>query len=571
MITKCGILRQLELRETAEENRHHVGPRHPGHRPADRAGVADASRGARGSASHRRSLSRPRLPADPAGQRHQPRRADGGVRVGRPRPAHRRARTVFGQSLRERRRHRRRRILHDRERRRDAPGPGVRVPELLPSREARCRSQPRNRLSCARGEPGRGVHERGRARGDRRRLVGGRRRGPEVRAHVLRSGSWPASCSARRCARRGSRRWSRHPTTSTWGAFQCYGSPEYRLRSTASAERPRFSKPPVSRGELIARLRSLAERAGGARGADLTRLVDEFRAQKTMILDGERWHDGETLAELANLAASSRNSPRRSSCIARRCTSPRRSRRCRRSNSSRTCSAARRRGSPSPRAPAPPRRRSRCSCEAIELARLARREAAADRRTARAARLGPQALGDAHRAATSGSNTCARRGRPTAMRDSSAPGKESYQLLNWLALGYLLKKQRRPELVVTGADRNWTLARRKNDSPGDRSFWDRVAVPDALLHVALFEGSLQRAESRRRDRRRVCQRAGDRSVRARARVGARSPRVPGGDAARPGVETEDGRGAGRRAPAAHRTAALMMSSDLSIALRSLPP
>jgi hypothetical protein len=44
--------------------------------------------------------------------------------------------------------------------------------------------------------------------------------------------------------------------------------------------------------------------------------------------------------------------------------------------------------------------------------------------------------------------------------------------------------------LITLARNELTLARQKNDSPGDRSFWDRVAVPDALLHVALFEGSL---------------------------------------------------------------------------------
>src|SRR5678815_1361386 len=70
-----------------------------------------------------------------------------------------------------------------------------------------------------------------------------------------------------------------------------------------------------------------------------------------------------------------------------------------------------------------------------------------------------------------------------------ARGKQSYQLLNWLALGFLLKKQPKQELI--GMARNeLALARQKNDSPGDRSFWDRVAIPDALLHVALFEGSL---------------------------------------------------------------------------------
>ena len=96
---------------------------------------------------------------------------------------------------------------------------------------------------------------------------------------------------------------AQHPNTSTWGAFQCYGSPEYRLRSTVSSERPRFSKPPVSRGELIARLRSLAERAGGARGADLTGLAREFDTQKGLILASDRWQDGETLAALAGFAA----------------------------------------------------------------------------------------------------------------------------------------------------------------------------------------------------------------------------------------------------------------------------
>ena len=70
-----------------------------------------------------------------------------------------------------------------------------------------------------------------------------------------------------------------------------------------------------------------------------------------------------------------------------------------------------------------------------------------------------------------------------------ARGKQSYQLLNWLALGFLLKKQRRQALIAL-AQNELTLAKKTNDSPGDRSFWDRVAVPDALLHVALFQDTL---------------------------------------------------------------------------------
>ena len=48
--------------------------------------------------------------------------------------------------------------------------------------------------------------------------------------------------------------------------------------------------------------------------------------------------------------------------------------------------------------------------------------------------------------------------------------------------------------MIALAQNELTLARKKNDSPGDRSFWDRVAVPDALLHVALFEGTLNQSK-----------------------------------------------------------------------------
>ena len=282
---------------------------------------------------------------------------------------------------------------------------------------------------------------------------------------------------------------AQHPTTSTWGAFQCYGSPEYRLRSTASSERPHFSKPPVSRGELIARVRSLAERAGGARGAELTALAKEFETQKRLILDSDRWQDGETLTALAGFAAQLEQFQdaielyRQALNIAR----------------------------------------GLAPLQAVEqLANMLGREAprlAVTKDTdaaAKAIKLFDEAIGwlnwldekltppTAERLALRGSvhkrwamltRDKERRGH---LRDAwqaygdareQARGKQSYQLLNWLALGFLLKKLARHELI--GMARNeLTLAQQKNDSPGDRSFWDRVAVPDALLHVALFEGSL---------------------------------------------------------------------------------
>ena len=282
---------------------------------------------------------------------------------------------------------------------------------------------------------------------------------------------------------------AQHPATSTWGAFQCYGSPEYRLRSTASSERPHFSKPPVSRGELIARVRSLAERAGGARGAELTSLAKEFEAQKRLILDSDRWQDGETLAALAGFAAQLEQFQdaielyRQALSLAR----------------------------------------GLAPLQAVEqLANMLGREAprlAVAKDTdaaAKAIKLFDEAIGwlnwldekltppTAERLALRGSvhkrwamltREKERRGH---LRDAwqaygdareQARGKQSYQLLNWLALGYLLKKQPRQELIGM-ARKELTLAQQKNASPGDRSFWDRVAVPDALLHVALFEGSL---------------------------------------------------------------------------------
>jgi tetratricopeptide (TPR) repeat protein len=280
-----------------------------------------------------------------------------------------------------------------------------------------------------------------------------------------------------------------HANTSTWGAFQCYGSPEYRLRSTASSERPHFSKPPVSRGELLARVRSLAERAGGARGAELTSLAKEFETQKRLILDSDRWQDGETLAALAGFAAQLEQFQdaielyRQALKVAK----------------------------------------GLAPLQAVEqLANMLGREAprlAVAKDTdaaAKAIKLFDEAIGwlnwldekltppTAERFALRGSvhkrwaMLTRERERRGHLRDAwqaygdareQARGKQSYQLLNWLALGFLLKKQPKQELI--GMARNeLALARQKNESPGDRSFWDRVAIPDALLHVALFEGSL---------------------------------------------------------------------------------
>jgi tetratricopeptide (TPR) repeat protein len=286
---------------------------------------------------------------------------------------------------------------------------------------------------------------------------------------------------------------TRHGQTSTWGAFQCYGSPEYRLRSTASAERKPFNKPPVSRGELIARLRSLADRAGGSRGQEMASLVKEFDDQKKVILESARWQDGETLAALAGFAAQLEKFQDAIDLYGQALNVV----------------------------------RGLAPLQAVEqLANMLGREAprlavSPDAKVAAGAiGLFDQAIGwldwldeklkppTAERYALRGSvhkrwaMLTRDKQRRSHLRDAwtaygkaraQAQGDQSYQLLNWLALGFLLGKQRRQELVSL-AQGELARARANSGGSGDRSFWDRVAVPDALLHVALFEGKVSEPE-----------------------------------------------------------------------------
>ena len=346
---------------------------------------------------------------------------------------------------------------------------------------------------------------------------------------------------------------ARHPGTSTWGAFQCYGSPEYRLRSTASAERPRFTKPPVSRGELIARLRSLAERAGGARAGELTRLVDEFQAQKKMILEGGRWNDGETLAELANLAAKLEEFPEaielyRQALGVAKALAPLQA----------VEQLANMLGREAPRLAVT--KGSGAAEQAIALFKeaidwldwLDKRLPPTDERLA--------LRGSVHKRwamltdGPSGSNTCATHGRPMAMRGSK-PGQGVVSAPE-LAGAQLPAQEAAPRgarvtgPAGTGSGRSEERQPRRSILLGPRRCTRCAAARRAV------RGHAESVQGYRRNRRRLRQRAGDRADRTRPRLGTRSPRVPGGNAARPGVETENGCAPGRRAPAAHRTAAL---------------
>jgi hypothetical protein len=276
--------------------------------------------------------------------------------------------------------------------------------------------------------------------------------------------------------------------TNTWGAFQCYGSPDYWLRR--EGELVQITSDPVSRGELIARLRSLADRASGAQPPDVAQLLTEFRNYKQLITTTERWRDGQTLAELATVAAQLGEFAEaidlyRGALGGARALAP--------------LQVVEQLANMLARlAPGlASGRQGHVAADALTLfqealswldwldaklpltgERLAlrgsvhKRWAMLTRRAARVDHLRRawQAYGSARQLA----------------------GNESYQALVWLALGFLLKNEPREQLAAH-AQEQVRIAQQRTAQSLNRSFWDRVAVPDALLHLALFQGTLTRS------------------------------------------------------------------------------
>jgi tetratricopeptide (TPR) repeat protein len=278
----------------------------------------------------------------------------------------------------------------------------------------------------------------------------------------------------------------RHPKSSTWGAYQCYGSPEFRLRmrdSGAAAQPLRL----VSRSELIAALRSLAGRAGGARGAELTMIKTEFAFVAKEVLEG-RWSDGQTLAELGAVAAELEDFDEAITFYDRALEAT--------------------------RALAP--------ITAVEqLANILARQAprlAVTKGTDTAERaielfkralkwlrwldtgLKPTAerlalLGSLHKRWAMLTTGRERRKNLRASCDAygrarGQSGKQSYQILNWLALRYLLEPRRAYAELASLAQAEAEKADRQLSENPEPTFWDRTAHADALFHYRLFVGEL---------------------------------------------------------------------------------
>ena len=79
--------------------------------------------------------------------------------------------------------------------------------------------------------------------------------------------------------------WTRHPKVNTWGAYQCYGDPDYRLDPTGPARRDSAPPPFTTPSELVVQIdnRSSALMSGGAAAnggdADPSAWLDSYTAR----------------------------------------------------------------------------------------------------------------------------------------------------------------------------------------------------------------------------------------------------------------------------------------------------
>jgi tetratricopeptide (TPR) repeat protein len=92
-----------------------------------------------------------------------------------------------------------------------------------------------------------------------------------------------------------------HPHTNTWGAYQCYGNPDYRFTRADSIAESATTKPFVALTEALQALRTLAASARSIHLGDEKRIRDEMGQLRKMTVVWER--NAEVLACYAEICA----------------------------------------------------------------------------------------------------------------------------------------------------------------------------------------------------------------------------------------------------------------------------
>jgi hypothetical protein len=280
-----------------------------------------------------------------------------------------------------------------------------------------------------------------------------------------------------------------YPSSNTWGAYQCYGNPDYRLPDPFTARSASRSAKLVSRSEVVAALRSLAARAGGARGEAARALAQDFSSIRDGVSD--RWKDGGVFAELANVAAELEDFEQAAALYGQALAT---------AKALAPISAVEQLVNVLGRqAPKLWLAKTPAANEAA-LAVFRQAEEWLDWLDKKLALTPERAAlrGSLHKRwalVTSGADRRAHLKRAeAAYRKARELGKdkksESYQLLNWLAFRFVNRAKPESRTLTRLAIDEWERAKEKEKSQGEPDFWTRVAIPDALLHVRLFEGTL---------------------------------------------------------------------------------
>jgi hypothetical protein len=96
--------------------------------------------------------------------------------------------------------------------------------------------------------------------------------------------------AARKAAR------AQHPTVNTWGAYQCYGNPDYRFRPTGGKSPDGSLPEPVTRSEALQQLRTLESIAGTTGAGNVAWVSGQLDATLKKIESEKTWSgDGELL------------------------------------------------------------------------------------------------------------------------------------------------------------------------------------------------------------------------------------------------------------------------------------
>ncbi len=97
-----------------------------------------------------------------------------------------------------------------------------------------------------------------------------------------------------------------HPGVNTWGAYQCYGDPSYRLNTEGLGRRPRGRSELtfVTPAEVVVELENVAARAKTAGKSDVTSLLEHVSKLVTKIKRADRsdWLDRADVSEAIGLA-----------------------------------------------------------------------------------------------------------------------------------------------------------------------------------------------------------------------------------------------------------------------------